>query len=330
MSHIPVLLNEVIQYLDPKPNENFIDGTVGEGGHAAALLQKTGPMGKLLGIDLDEASLSATKFQISNFKFQNNIEERLILAQGNFKNIKEIAETHGFNKVAGILLDLGLCSRSLEQSNRGFTFQKNEPLDMRFGGTSDTPTAAEITCPDYLPSPQGGGGTGIIPVMADTPTAAEIINTYSELELGRIIREFGEEPYAKQIANAIITTRKKTPITTTFELVNLIRDATPSPYHRQKIHPATRTFQALRIAVNHELENLAAALPQAIELLKPNGRLAIISYHSLEDRIVKHFFKQHGNQVITLTKKPIRPSLQEIQKNPRSRSAKLRVVCKIS
>lgn len=278
--HIPVLQKEVIEYLDPKPNENFIDCTLGEAGHAAAILEKTGPKGKLLGID---------------FEIRVKSQERLILAKGNFANLKEIVKESKFSQVNGILFDLGLSSWHLEESGRGLSFQKNEPLDMRFDQNNQL-------------------------------TAERICNYWSFQEIEKILREYGQEQFSRQIAKEIIEARKFRPLKTTNRLVEIIKKATPGRF-RQKINPATKTFQALRIAVNDELNNLKKALPEALEVLKSGGRLAVISFHSLEDKIVKDFFKQNSLQV--LIKKPITPTLEEIKNNPRSRSAKLRVAKKL-
>ncbi len=300
MIHIPVLQKEVIDYLNPGPNENFIDCTVGGGGHTAAILEKTSPKGKVLGIEVDTELYQKLKsrmaeFPISNFQFP----KRLILVNDNFVNLKEIVEKEKFKNVSGILFDLGMSSWHLEESVRGFSFQRKESLDMRY-------------------NPQ------------NPLTAENILNYYSKEEIEKILREYGEEQFARSIAKNIVEIRKLKPIQNTFQLVEIIKRATPAWYQRQK-HFAAKTFQALRIAVNDELNNLAKALPQALEILKPGGRLAVISFHSLEDRIVKNFlrdkFKQ--NSIKILTKKPIGPSEEEIKTNPRSRSAKIRAAITI-
>jgi len=299
--HIPVLQNEVLKYLDPKPNQNFIDCTIGEGGHSAATLEKNAPKGKVLGIELDPElyeKLQAAKLKVKNEKLKN----RLILVNDSFANLKEIVKRERFPAVSGILFDLGMSSWHLEESGRGFSFLKNGPLDMRY-------------------SPQ------------NPLTAEKIVNYWSKLEIEKILREYGEERFAQKIAEKIIEARTK-PIKTTFQLVEIIKKAVPKIPRRRAFgslrgrHFATRTFQALRITVNDELNNLEKAFPQALEILKPGGRLVIISFHSLEDRIVKNFFKKYiGDAYIkleVLTKKPIRPSQKEIKINPRARSAKLR------
>ncbi len=285
--HIPVLLKETIDLLNPQPNQNFVDGTLGEGGHSAAILERTTPHGKLLGIDLNTGTLKIAQEKLTTDKL---ITDRLILVQGNFSNIKEITRTNEFITIHGILLDLGLSSRILEQSGRGFSFQRDEPLDMRYG--------------------------------EEGVPAVELVNQADPETLERILTEYGEEPHARSIVKSIIHHRQQKPIITTFDLVKAIEAVAP---RRGKIHPATRTFQALRIAVNRELEILEHTLRDSIDILAPHGRLAVISYHSLEDRIVKTFLKTHTDSLIILTKKPIVPSKEELQTNPRSRSAKLRV-----
>ena len=287
--HVPVLQKEILQYLDPKPNENFIDATVGEGGHALAILEKISPKGKILGIDWSSE-------MIKNLKPRNNF----LLVCDNFANLKEIVKKKKLGKISGILFDLGMSSWCLEESGRGFSFQKREPLDMRY----------------YL---------------QNQLTAEKIINYWSKFELEKILREYGEERFAQNIAEKIVASRKIKSIKDTLQLVEIIKEAVPKSYQHQKIHIATRTFQALRITVNDELNNLEKALPQAQDLLKPQGKLAVISFHSLEDRIVKNFFKEHAQEgrLKILTKKPITPTNQEIKINPRSRSAKLRVAIKI-
>ena len=286
--HIPVLQKEVLQYLDPQPNENFIDCTVGEGGHTLAILEKTVPKGKILGIDL---------YVRAHLKHS----PRLVLIQDNFANLKEIAQKNRFNKVDGILMDLGMSSWHLEESGRGFSFQKKEPLDMRYDAQNQL-------------------------------TAEKIVNFWSKFEIEKILREYGEEQFAGSIAERIVEQRKARPIVNTSQLVQIIEQTIP----RRGKHPATRTFQALRIAVNDELSNLEKVLPQALEILEKNGRLAVISFHSLEDRIVKNFFSAHGGSASggknpslkILTKKPITPSNNEIKINSRARSAKLRAAQK--
>ena len=299
--HIPVLPKEVLQYLDPKPNENFIDCTIGEAGHAIEILKKTSPGGKLLGIDLNDDSLKSSEFKIKESGLDG---KRIVLANDNFANLKNIAERFNFRPVQGILFDLGISSEELEKSGRGFSFLRDEPLLM---------TLRKDIKPDDL-------------------TAEKIVNNFRTEELEKIFKEYGEERFAGRIAARIAEERKRKRIKTTGELVEIIRKALPAKYKYGKIHFATRTFQALRIATNDELANLEKALVQALNVLSLRGRLAVISFHSLEDRIVKNFLKerQRNNSVKILTKKPVRPGEEEIAGNPRSRSAKLRAAEKIT
>jgi len=311
--HIPVLQKEVLEYLDPKPGDNFIDCTIGEGGHSLEIIKSILPKGKILGIDWDNKLLEILKLKIKNLQLEKNF----ILVCDNFKNLKKIIETNNFQP-DGILIDLGFASSQIEESERGFSFQGDEKLDMRYN-----------------------------PELNDL-TAEKIINNWSEEEIRKILEEYGQERFAKKIAEQIAKERKTGPIKTTFQLVEIIRKSLPDWYHyrEQKIHFATRTFQSLRIVVNGELENLKNVLPQALEVLKPTGRMAVISFHSLEDRIVKNFLKEktkgrllgtrqehskfRQRQVLKiLTKKPITPTDEEITLNYRSRSAKLRVAQKI-
>jgi 16S rRNA (cytosine1402-N4)-methyltransferase len=296
--HIPVLQKEVIKYLAPSSNENFVDCTFGGGGHTIAILKENGPKGKVLGIDQDPELISSYKLRVTSFK------KRLILVCGNFADLKKITEAYKFRPINGVLLDLGMSSWHLQKSGRGFTFQKDEPLVMRYDGK----------CQNYNLRPKA------------YLTAKEILNKWPQEEIERILKEYGEERFAKRIAEEIVRRRKIVPIQTTSQLVEIIKKSVPAWYQRKRIHPATKTFQALRIAVNEELTNLKKVLPQIVEILEKQGRVVIISFHSLEDRIVKTFFKEMAKKQILeiLTKKPIRPGPKEIQTNPRARSAKLR------
>lgn len=302
--HQPVLLQEVLEWLNPSPSENVVDCTIGDGGHAAAILKRIGPKGRLLGIDWDPQAiddLKAGKGWISK-----NDLERVILVNENFKEIASIVAQKKFQPVNKVLLDLGFSSSTLERG-RGFSFQKDEFLDMRFN-----PKVNEIT-------------------------AFEIINSWPEEDLAGIFKEYGEEKLANLIAEAIVNFRKQKTIKTTFELSEIVLDVYRKKLGSRKkipwiggLHPATKVFQALRITVNDELKNLQEALPEIIEILEPAGRLAVISFHSLEDRIVKMFFKSENQKSLNiLTKKPIQASQEEIEKNPQARSAKLRVVEKL-
>ena len=293
--HIPVLLNEALQYLDPKPGDNFIDCTVGEGGHALAILMMTAPDGRVIGIDRDADMV----LRLQESAKALAVNDRFVVHHGNFSEIGDIAKQHDFSSVQGILFDFGMSSWQLEESRAGFSFRNIEPLDMRFDRTRDTETAASI------------------------------INSWPEESIARIIYEFGEERYSRRIAKEIVVSRKKHRILTTDELVGIILRAVP---RKQKgIHVATRTFQALRIAVNSELENVEKGITDAINLLSTGGRVAAISFHSLEDRRVKQIFREGSSSGLLkiLTKKPVTPSDEEIRGNPRARSAKLRVAEKI-
>jgi len=302
--HIPVLVKEVIEALGVQPGGRYIDCTVGSGGHAAAILEQSAPGGQLMGIDIDPKALETARSRLEAYS------ESTLLINDNFANLQAICIKYDFFPVHGILFDLGLSSLQLEDETRGFSFQYDAPLDMRL-------------------SP------------SQTVTAADIVNTLSEIELDHLIRSYGEERYSHQIAHNIMQQR---PIKTTLHLAHTIEQATRG--RRGRIHPATRTFQALRIAVNQELEHLEDALKQAINLLGIRCRLVVISYHSLEDRIVKQFMQREAKDCICppgtlacvcghkanlslITKKVIIPSPAEVRLNPRSRSAKLRVAERI-
>lgn len=304
-AHEPVMSKEVLDFLQPKKNQNFVDCTVGGAGHARAILQKTSPRGKLLGLDWDQQAVSRAMEILADFR------DRVTLVKANYIDIKKVVYERKFNSIDGILLDLGLSSDQLQASGRGFSFQKSELLDMRFSLENDL-------------------------------TAEKILNRWDKKELIKIFREFGEEKQANKIAQAVCQARKEQPIKTTLQLVELIIKNKKLD-KRRKIHPATQIFQALRIAVNNELENVKLGLQECLEVLEPGGRLAVITFHSLEDRIVKKYFQQeskdclcppeipecrcgHKAQLKILTKKPVCPSDDEITKNFRSRSAKLRVI----
>ena len=300
--HIPVLQKEVLEKLNIRANKDFIDCTLGEGGHSLGVLEKNIPNGKVLGIEFDPELFKNTQLKIEEcLKTAKWKKDRATLVCDNFSNIGKIAENCNFEP-DGILFDLGLSSWHLESSGRGFSFQKDEPLDMRYNSEQ----------------------VGL--------TAEKIVNEFSQEELERILKIYGEERFYKKISNQIVNDRKKRLIETTFQLVEVIRKATPPWYHHKRIHHATRTFQALRITVNKELENLEDSLDQASKILKPSGRLVVISFHSLEDRIVKHFLKSKAKEGLfkILTKKPIRPQEEEVEVNPRSRSAKLRAGEKVN
>jgi 16S rRNA (cytosine1402-N4)-methyltransferase len=295
--HTSVLKKEVIEYFDPGPDENFIDGTIGDGGHGLAILERNKPNGRLLGIDWDLENINRLKLE--NQKLVHL--KRLILANNNFANLRDIVKKEKFKNVHGILFDLGMSNRHLETSGKGFSFLKDEPLKMNYGF-------------DPL----------------NELTAEKILNRYTLEEIEKVLREYGEERFSQKIAEEIVKKRKAKPLVRTIQLVEVIEKAVPNWYKRRKIHCATKTFQAIRIAVNSELDNLKKVLPQAMEILKPGGKLAIISFHSLEDRIVKNYFKKMAKENILkiITKKPIVTKEEEIKINRRSRSAKLRVAIK--
>lgn len=281
--HTPVLLNEVINFLDPQPGEFLIDGTFGSGGHSSALLEKIAPNGKLLAIDWDEDASKKAVIHNSNFMIQI----------GNYADLPEILKNKNLSKADGLLLDLGFSSEQLG-SGKGFSFQKDEPLLMTYNSA--------------------------------TKPAKDVLEDLSEEELAKVIKEFGEERFSGRIARVIKDQEKIKPIETTGELARIISRAVPMGYERGRIHPATRTFQALRIYVNNELGNLEKVLKNLEEILNPGGRAVIISFHSLEDRIVKNYFRDFKKvgKLKILTKKPIIANQEEIVVNPRSRSAKLR------
>ena len=289
--HKSVLKKEVLELLNPQVNENFIDSTTGEAGHSLEILKKINPEGKVLGIELDEKVYQKLEQQ----KIKN-----LIMVNNSFVNLKEIIQEKNFGPVSGILFDLGFLSWHIDESKKGFSFLKEEELDMRYN------TKTELT-------------------------AIKIINFWNEEEILKILKEYGEERFARDIARNIIKQRQQDPIRTTTQLSDIIKSSVPAWYRHKKIHPATKTFQALRITVNDELESIRKVLPQALEILEPGGRLVIISFHSLEDRIVKRYFKEKAqeNLLKILTKKPIQASREEIKNNPRSTSAKLRGAIKI-
>lgn len=276
-----------MEILNPQKGEFFIDGTIDGGGHAAEISKRIGPNGKLLGIDWDEEMIEDCRSRLAGFK-------NLILRCGNYADLPEILENE---KADGLLLDLGFSSEQLEKSGRGFSFLRNEPLDMRYNGKTEQ-------------------------------TAAAIINGFTEKDLADIFWKYGEERHSRRIAKAIVIQRKKKRILTTFDLTRVIGEAAPRSFGKTKINPATKVFQALRIYVNSELDNLEKVLNKLDRILKSKGRVGIISFHSLEDRIVKNYFRKFAKdgKAEILTKKPVRPSVEEIKGNPRSRSAKLRVL----
>lgn len=310
--HQPVLYKEIIHALQPKAGGRYVDGTLGAGGHARGILEACAPDGQLLGLDVDPQALAIARKTLAPY------EGRIHLAQASYTTLAAQLQRLGWDQVDGILLDLGASSMQFDTPERGFSFQHDAPLDMRFDPRT----------------PQ---------------TAADIVNRYSERELADLLYEYGEERDARKIARAIVRAR---PLHTTRELAAVIEAASPRPFGRlraargDRIHPATRTFQALRIAVNDELASVKAALSQAAAGLRSGGRIAVISFHSLEDRIVKEFFREQSRDLVNppyeriyaeerkatlkeITRKPITPSEEEIRNNPRARSAKLRIAEKL-
>ncbi len=292
-AHIPVLLEEVIEYLNLTPSKRFIDATLDGGGHTRAIKERF-PDVQILGIEWDPE-------EFAEFRKNNpELAETIITVNDSYANLPAIVESNQF-KPDAILFDLGVSSWHYEASKRGFSFQKNEPLDMRF-------------------NPQ-----------TQSLTAAGIINGWSKGELKRIMAEFAEEQFATEIAGAIVASRSAKPILTTDELVVVIRQAVPAWYAHRRIHPATKTFQALRIAVNGELENVRNGVESALDVLQAGGRLAVISFHGLEDKIVREIFKTRTAQgdIKWVKRSTIRPKWAEVEKNPRARSAKMKVVEKL-
>jgi len=289
--HVPVLLKEVLEIFDPEPGEIFVDATINGGGHARAILEKVGPKGKVIGIEWDSELIAFLKSDAALAKAGN-----LTLIHANYRDIETVIPHEIRGSAKGILFDFGYSSYHIASAGRGFSFSKDEPLDMRYDNH----------------------GAGI--------TAKDIINEWPEDSIADLLREYGEERFASRIASRIAAARKTSAITKTFELVRIIEDAVRGP--RGRIHPATRTFQALRIRVNDELENIRNGLRGATRALRPGGIIIAISFHSLEDRIVKDFFRkmaQGGNAEI-ITKKPVTAAREETEQNPRARSAKLRAL----
>jgi len=292
--HVPILTQALLDQLQLTPGARCIDATVDGGGHTAAILERTAPSGEVLGIDRDPELLTAVRQRLAAAVDAG----RLHLASGNFRELTRIATARHFAPVQAVVLDLGVSSFHFDVSGRGFSFMRNEPLDMRFNPTD----------------------SGI-------ESAAEILNTRSADELASLFRSLGEERFAGRIAGAVIVARQRTPIATTTQLFDLVSAALPARVRWRAARSAARVFQALRIAVNDELEAIAEVLPQALSLLAPGGRLAVIAFHSLEDRMVKQFFvaERQAGRVRILTKRPLRAGDEEIAANPRAASAKLRV-----
>lgn len=283
--HRPVMVNEVMALMDLRPGMVVVDGTVGSGGHSEIILKSILPGGQLIGIDQDHAALNRAKENLSGFG------NSFVLVHENFSAINKVIKNLGISNIDRVLLDLGTSREQLESNTRGFSFMRDAALDMRMN-------------------------------TEEQYTAGNLVNKLTEQKLEQLFKEYGEEPFAKRIAKAIVLARRKSPIKTTVELAQIISRAVPKKVSRKKrIHPATRVFQALRIAVNKELENLSTGLEESYNSLSFGGRFCVLAYHSLEDRIVKEFFKK---RLTLLTKKPIQPTREEVLANPSARSAKLR------
>lgn len=323
--HKPVLLKEAIELLNLKPGMTVVDATLGGGGHSIEILKRIMPSGNLIAVDQDEEAVKEFQIKLKGLKL-NLKKENVVLANDNFARLKNILERLKIKKVGAVIADLGISSDQLENAKRGFSFMKDGPLDMRMGKSLRITNLYEST--------------------NNKLTAKSIVNGYPEKELVRVLREYGEEKYAKIIAREIRKRREIREIRTTKELVEIIGQAIPEKYKHQKINFATKTFQALRIEVNSELENLKKFLSEAVEVLEKSGRLAVISFHSGEDRIVKNFFRENARGCVCppnfpicrcgkkktlkiIARKPIAPSEEEIRDNPRARSAKLRIAEKI-
>lgn len=291
--HQPAMVKEVLHYLTPQPGGFYVDCTIGAGNHSRAVLEKVDGKVKILGIDRDEEALKIAKEQLREY------EKQVVLIKGNFKDLPQILRDEKIEKVSGILYDLGVSSMQMDSRDRGFSFRWNSPLDMRMDRKQEL-------------------------------TAAHLINELSERELEDIFFKLGEERWARRAAKFIAQERRRHPLRTTGDLVEAVRKAIPARVRqKRKIHFATRIFQALRIKVNEELENLKISLDTCFGLLQTRGRVCVISYHSLEDRIVKNEFRTRKEELRVLTKKVIKPSPEEIKINPRVRSAKLRAVEKL-
>lgn len=308
-SHIPVMSQEVLEYLGPAPGGTYVDGTLGGGGHTLEILKQSAPTGRVIGLDRDDDALNAAQEFLSDFT------GRVTLVRENFRNIKRVLADLGIEAVDGVILDLGVSLHQLTSPERGFSFMEDAPLNMRMDRRQEL-------------------------------TAATIVNTFGERELARIFSRYGEERFSTRIARAIVKARAKRAIETTRELVEVIIGAVPKKFHGGRIHPATRVFQALRIEVNDELASLAEGLVGAIEVLKCGGRVVVISFHSLEDKAVKAVFRDFARGCVCppdfpkcvcgrkpviriLTKKVVVPSPKEVKENPRARSAKLRAAEKL-
>ncbi|MDD4260676.1 MAG: 16S rRNA (cytosine(1402)-N(4))-methyltransferase RsmH [Syntrophaceticus schinkii] len=296
MEHVPVMLKEAVEFLAPREGGTYVDCTLGGGGHAKEILNLIGPTGRLIGLDKDEIAIRRAKEVLAPYL------EQVVFIHSDFRRIADLLKELQISEVDGILFDLGVSSYQVLEPERGFSYHADAALDMRMNREAKT-------------------------------TAADLVNNLSEKELSEIIYRYGEERWARRIASFIVTKRKKAPVTTTAQLVEIVKAAIPARARRTGPHPARRTFMALRMAVNDELAAVEEGLRAGIPLLKPGGRVVAISFHSLEDRIVKGVFREHAapsqNVLRILTKKPLVPNNEEINVNPRSRSAKLRAAEKL-
>jgi len=293
-SHIPVMLNEVLGYLNLKPGQTIVDATIGTGGHSQKILERISVGGRLIGIDRDAESLDIARERLKEYSNVCNF------IHGNFSDIDVILESLNVRKIDGILLDLGVSSFQLDNPSRGFSFQNEGPLDMRLDRNN------------YI-------------------SAYDLLNNLNEDEISTLLWNFGQEKWHNRIARLLVKEREKHPIATTKELSNIVVRAIPPKYRHYRIHPATRTFQAVRIAVNRELENIEKGINKMVDFLNPGARMCVISFHSLEDRIVKFSFRnfQSLEKIRIITPKPLTPTPEEIKENPSSRSARLRVAERI-
>ncbi|HEU0067665.1 MAG TPA: 16S rRNA (cytosine(1402)-N(4))-methyltransferase RsmH [Nitrospiraceae bacterium] len=295
--HISVMSEEVLFWLVREDSRTYLDCTVGYSGHAEKILEASGPDSRLIGLDRDAVAIAASQKRLARFG------DRVLLLHGHFMDLKQHLTVSGIGQIDGVLFDLGVSSPQLEEPARGFSFQVDGPLDMRMD-------------------------------QSMSGTAADLVNRWPEAQLADAIFQFGEERFSRRIARAIVRARERHPLATTKELVSVIEGAVPANYRHGRLHCATRTFQAIRIAVNQELDSLDPALRDAADVLSPGGRLCVISFHSLEDRIVKHTLRalsgKNDPALVVLTKKPQIPSREESDRNPRSRSAKLRTAQRVS